>query len=253
MFSKISIFSKAVIAFSLTITMVIGFSVPVEAAPFEKEDGTVFDDAYYYLNNPDAAASCGPVSDALYKHYKKYGKAEGRLPADPNGGWYIWHVLMEDQAATLFPKVDAILAQITNSDMSDRQKVDAVVQWMCAHISYDYNFGSNNYRDGRDKYAEYVIDDGLAVCEGYANVFEAFMFRLGIPCTNNSGHAKGPHAWNSVKIDGNWYVIDVTWHDSTGGYYLTDANVGWPDHTPSNYAVMYVTTGVGQFLSNIGQ
>lgn len=253
MYKMISRITKQAMAAILSFTMVVVFSMPAQAAPFEKADGTIFDDAYYYIHNPDVAASCGPVTDALYNHYKKTGKAEGRLPADPNGGWYIWDCLMDDQAATLFPKVDAILAQITNSSMSDRQKVDAVVNWMCDHISYDYDYVENNYRNGRDTFAESVIDDGLAVCDGYADVFEAFMFRLGIPCTYVSGYANGSHAWNQVNIDGTWYVIDTTWYDGTGNYYLTDANVGWPDHTPQTYAVMCVASGVGEFLSNIGQ
>ena len=30
---------------------------------------------------------------------------------------------------------------------------------------------------------------------------------------------KNPHMWNSVKIDGNWYHLDITWDDSENAYY----------------------------------
>ena len=39
--------------------------------------------------------------------------------------------------------------------------------------------------------------------------------RLGIDCINISGTADGEsHAWNNVKLDGEWYEVDVTWNDS---------------------------------------
>ena len=204
---------KCLTAVALVLSMAASFSLSVEAAPMTREDGTVFDDAYYYITNPDVAKVCGSNGAALYNHYKNTGKAEGRLPADPSGRYYIWSFLMQDQADALFPKVDSILLQITNAGMTDRQKVDAVVNWMCENISYDYDYASNNYRGGRDSFAQYVLEDGLAVCDGYADVFQAFMYRLGIPCTYVSGYANEAHGWNSVKVDGAWYYIDVTWVD----------------------------------------
>ena len=37
---------------------------------------------------------------------------------------------------------------------------------------------------------------------------------LGIPCVRISGTANGGgHAWNAVKLDGEWYQVDVTWDD----------------------------------------
>lgn len=39
------------------------------------------------------------------------------------------------------------------------------------------------------------------------------MDRAGIPCELISGWAGGPHAWNIVQIDGEWYHVDTTWDD----------------------------------------
>ena len=63
-----------------------------------------------------------------------------------------------------------------------------------------------------------------AVCEGYANLFQQFMISLKISSQKVSGYARGVgtdistenpkasnHAWNIVKIDDCWYLIDCTW------------------------------------------
>ena len=43
-------------------------------------DGTIFDPAYYAATYPDVAAVVGNSPKALYAHYLKYGKIEGRKP-----------------------------------------------------------------------------------------------------------------------------------------------------------------------------
>ena len=48
------------------------------AAPETMKDGTIFDADYYAQHNPDVVAALGTNHDALYNHYEKHGKAEGR-------------------------------------------------------------------------------------------------------------------------------------------------------------------------------
>lgn len=56
-----------------------------------------------------------------------------------------------------------------------------------------------------------------AVCEGYSRAFQLLCNRLGIDCIKISGTANGTaHAWNNVKLDGEWYDVDVTWDDTDG-------------------------------------
>ena len=57
------------------------------------------------------------------------------------------------------------------------------------------------------------------VCAGYAQSFELLMNGLGIETVAISGGSGGrSHEWNKVKIQGKWYVTDVTWDDTRGGY-----------------------------------
>ncbi len=59
-----------------------------------------------------------------------------------------------------------------------------------------------------------------AVCAGYARAYQALLHKVGIDAWKVSGESYDPiskakvaHAWNTVKIDGNWYYTDVTWDD----------------------------------------
>lgn len=56
------------------------------------------------------------------------------------------------------------------------------------------------------------------VCEGYARALKVLCDEVGIPCVLVDGNAiaggsAGPHMWNYVQLDGNWYAMDVTWND----------------------------------------
>ena len=57
------------------------------------------------------------------------------------------------------------------------------------------------------------------VCEGYAKSLKYLLDAMGIDNTlvigkgtNSEGRSEN-HAWNYVKLDGNYYAIDSTWDD----------------------------------------
>ena len=69
------------------------------------------------------------------------------------------------------------------------------------------------------------IVDGAAACKGYAKAFQTLLYLAGIPAHYTRSET---HAWNYVKIGGEWYQTDVTWDDPSGGvihdyFNLTDA------------------------------
>ncbi len=57
-----------------------------------------------------------------------------------------------------------------------------------------------------------------SVCAGYARAFQHLMMQLGVPTYYVSGtgqkdenSAPEPHAWNLIKLDDQYYNVDVTW------------------------------------------
>ena len=60
-----------------------------------------------------------------------------------------------------------------------------------------------------------AIVDGKAVCEGYSRAFQILCNRMGLDCVSIAGVAdEVGHEWNCVKLDGEWYQVDVTWNDN---------------------------------------
>lgn len=76
-----------------------------------------------------------------------------------------------------------------------------------------------------------------AVCEGYAKAFQLLLNAAGIENVYVVGNAAGQgHAWNQVKIDEEWYNVDITWNDSYDRknyrYFNLTSTVFGKNHTP---------------------
>lgn len=73
---------KQALAVWAAMALMIGNGMTAQAVPLTMSDGTVFDAAYYAEHNPDVVAVCGTDTAALFRHYRDYGRAEGRAPAE---------------------------------------------------------------------------------------------------------------------------------------------------------------------------
>ncbi len=156
---------------------------------------------------------------------------------------------MSEESTSL---ADTIVAQVITDSMSDYEKALAIYNWMRENITYDYaavyreQYGENIPDD--DKYASGVLTSGTAVCQGYSDTFHMFMAKLGISDVKLTGTVTwstdkslygDAHGWNMVKVDGQWYHVDVT----NGRFLFSDdaatawGYTGWRQiHScPSNY------------------
>ena len=71
--------------------------------------------------------------------------------------------------------------------------------------------------------AEAVLRNRVGVCQGYSNLFNELAKLAGLESAVVTGYAKGisytpgerfsqtNHAWNAVRVDGEWKLLDVTW------------------------------------------
>jgi hypothetical protein len=102
---------------------------------------------------------------------------------------------------------------INKNSTNDFERVKKAHDWIAMNIQYDINTSRNeNYDLQRPSI---VVSRGSAVCDGYARLFKALCDAMKINCVYILGYAYGPydmkHAWNKVQINGDWYLIDVTW------------------------------------------
>ena len=119
------------------------------------------------------------------------------------------------QGKMLYKSLIEIINSIISDDMSELEKEQAVYKWLCLNCQYDYRHYDIPSAAPRESYEPYgAIINGKAVCLGYATAFQLFMDVLDIECITVVGAAfssREDHAWNMVKIGGEWYCVDATW------------------------------------------
>jgi len=136
---------------------------------------------------------------------------------------------------------ETVLGGVLKPGMTPFQKELAVHDWMVNNITYD-TASADIYREngGSGSYSRYpafnaygAIVGKKAVCEGYAKAFQMFMDIIGVECVSVSGFAEGgAHMWNQVKLDGDWYNVDVTFDDPIVTFTRLDGSAYTRPHNP---------------------
>ncbi|MAP55509.1 transglutaminase domain-containing protein [Altibacter sp.] len=158
---------------------------------------------------------------------------------------------------------------ITRDFTTDEEKVRAIYSWIIQNIAYEpdeykqFNFTFKNYRERnekeektREKIIERTLQKGIAVCEGYAMLFEKLCELQGIPNYLVRGDIKTnfndigrpfakTHMWNVVTLDGKPYLFDPTWgagryngkfiKEPSYFYYKTPPHLFFKTHYPDMY------------------
>ncbi|MDR2097108.1 MAG: transglutaminase domain-containing protein [Spirochaetaceae bacterium] len=107
--------------------------------------------------------------------------------------------------------VTNLLNSITFGITGDLEKARAIHDYIVSSLVYDSASFSNSGRS-RKMDAISVIENGVGVCEGYANLSAALLRAAGIPVKIVAARSIG-HAWNNVYISGAWKFYDATWDD----------------------------------------
>ncbi|MDY5577601.1 MAG: transglutaminase domain-containing protein [Lachnospiraceae bacterium] len=133
-------------------------------------------------------------------------------------------------------KVAQVLQELGLSGKTDYQKICAIYDYVCDHVTYDYaNLDDDSYKLKYTAYA--ALMNGTAVCQGYANLMYRLLLEEGIDCRIVTGIGNGgPHAWNIVYADGMYYCLDATWDatwdaGSSSYQYFMRGSSTFEDHT----------------------
>lgn len=128
--------------------------------------------------------------------------------------------------------------QLTLSCTTDVQKVRAIFYWITDNIAYRTKPVRSRRRTSPviieetndtaalkpldERVAENVLEDRVAVCDGYARLFKTLCSYSGLQAEVINGFARTEttkriqrfrpnHSWNAVMIDSVWQLLDVTW------------------------------------------
>jgi hypothetical protein len=151
--------------------------------------------------------------------------------SDESAGRYALADALADSAPPGVERsVSALAAYLAQAGRDDLTRARALYRWVAGHITYDVG-GLRSGQPG-DLSPEAVLHRGMSVCEGFARLTEALGEAMGLEVEVVSGWSKGygytpgqtfdgptNHAWNAVRIDGRWRLMDPTW----GAGYLDES------------------------------
>lgn len=175
---------------------------------FLKKDGT-------WLIEPNVYSAVGSF---------KNGVAPVRVMARPYGyiksdlSWFIKPFdtteLEKKEYDYVVSESKEILKKIINNSMSDYEKLYAIYKYVTQTVDYDFRGYDIRPRVSNSAYG--ALKFNLAVCEGYAELMDIMLKLAGIESIIVVGDIIDdiPHAWNLVKISGNYYHIDATWDEN---------------------------------------
>ncbi|MCL2121760.1 MAG: DUF4358 domain-containing protein [Clostridiales bacterium] len=128
---------------------------------------------------------------------------------------------LSEKNRTILAICAEIIAGLITADMDAYDKELAIHDWIIDWADYDSESLSNapDAKPDPDNDNPYGLLVGKrAVCMGYTTTFQLFMDMLNIECITVRGAASsGEHAWNMVRLDGEWYCVDLTWNDPSRG------------------------------------
>jgi hypothetical protein len=172
--------------------------------------------------------------------------------------------------------IDKLAAQIKNDFKREDERARALFTWIALNIRYDNSPAAMgrkplrySYRTEAERRAKIAaIENDLAqktlatkkgVCHGYAMLYTIVARKMGMESEVVHGSAKAlpsdigkmpgnsNHAWNAIKVNGQWKLVDVTW--GAGGisagagtfafrfddkYFFTNPNVFFLNHFPDD-------------------
>lgn len=118
--------------------------------------------------------------------------------------------------------IGSLAAYLIEPAKNDREKARAIFRWIAENIDYnvDVFFGGSS---GSIR-SEDVLKSRRSICYGYSDLFLSLANEAGLEAVRITGYGKGygyvpgkpfsgpsNHAWNAVRINGSWYLIDCSW------------------------------------------
>jgi len=171
--------------------------------------------------------------------------------------------LVRDMPEAMQTSIDAVGKYLASRFIDKKLLVKAIHDYVVQRLSYDHAalelILKHDYANTPSQEAEEVFARKTGVCEGYArlmvalgkaaNVEIAYVTgyirdsrrRLSLDATGQPNLEGVSHAWNAVKLDEHWYLIDATWDDPTNGtptttYLFTPPKLMTYDHLPEDAA-----------------
>lgn len=175
---------------------------------------------YFYCDYDECANDIGTLTDAnelininnyihpynnyrrVFVTYNSFDKVEINIEKSYN----------DEVITAIDKKIDKIMSEILTDDMTDKEKIIAIHNYIIETTDYDTEYLEANLND-IDNPSHKAIGPlyyHKALCGGYADAMSLFLNKLKIP---NYRISSENHIWNYVYVDNNWFHLDLTWDD----------------------------------------
>lgn len=165
---------------------------------------------YRYLNTdpnfPDRCAFTQPNKDDMSLYDTAAIRAAWEQD-DPSG--------LSKEDRRIYDAAQKVLNKVLKDGMSDYEKEFAIYNWVVNNVDYDWTHQDHRRETPRESFTPYGgLVNRTAVCLGYATTFQLLCDLAGVECITVPGAAfesREDHGWNMVRLNGEWYCVDVTW------------------------------------------
>ncbi len=180
-------------------------------------------------HNIDFEKDLGNIIDLVYSDHPEYFWFTGS-----------WNASFDAYTLIIVPTYTMTGSELSSAQSAFDKKANELTNGLEGKSDYEiskilhdrvidtvtYNFNKN------DQNAYGALVEGKAVCNGYARAYQHLMKKVGIPAWYIGGSSINPttnesdsHAWNIVKLNGNWYHTDVTWDDQITSTFYEYLNI----------------------------
>ncbi|MCU0348616.1 MAG: hypothetical protein MUC59_16885 [Saprospiraceae bacterium] len=164
--------------------------------------------------------------------------------------------------------------KLTAPFSTEKEKARALYIWLTENFRYDVDKYLNppkhprieartkeemeaKAKEWQDKQLAKSFKSKKGVCADYSKIYKAMCDAVGLEAAFVTGDARdfnrpyrsihnNPHAWNAVKWDGKWHLIDATWGAGSvdGDKFMKQKNRGYFDTPPAFFAQNHLPDSV---------
>lgn len=171
----------------------------------------------YFLDNPDVFYIDVTKLYLLINQRTVKRKTTYTVTIGPEKGsnYYTNSFYSKERIEEAINNIEVVKNEMMSYAVGDEyQKIKKVHDLLVSNLSYEQTLTGANIRNIYGALCEREV-----VCEGYAKAYKYLLDQIGIENIivvgygSNSAGSREEHAWNYVKLEGNWYAVDVTWDD----------------------------------------
>jgi len=147
----------------------------------------------------------------LVNIYNNYNTIETIYSSDNKVDLTINKKYSSDDIKKINDKIDEIINEYKiNEYPSITDKIKIFHDYLADTNTYDHDMAEKKESKYKSDSAIGTLFEGKSICSGYTDTMAIFLDKIGL---ENIKVSTIDHVWNAVKIDDNWYHLDLTWDD----------------------------------------